>query len=364
MAMSMEWFLKKRDGQVYGPVTPEDLQQWAAAGRIAADDEVSNDETNWRRAAEVAELGLDWMVETSTGALYGPFNLLALGDLIRDGSVPAAAPIIHRVTGERHVLHEAMLLVVLEQNTRLAATAQELRAQLEDAEAELNEMASAPAEVIVPPGASGQAEWKDMAGKRDFFEKETQKWKRLHNDAIAAAQKRESELVERNEHLRREELAARMQLEQTQLSLVKLEKTLKQIGDTTVFRSDAEATTAQRAALFDAYNELSQRCGTLMDQLNSKSAELEEMLQSQDRIRSEAEQRVLTMEANMHKEREDADRARKRALQLEEDHLQLLRSFRDLNDRYIRLRQQATHVPSAENPWPPPPDVAKKRAQP
>jgi chromosome segregation ATPase len=206
-------------------------------------------------------------------------------------------------------------------------------------------------------------EWKDLAGKRDVFEKEAQKWKRLYTDAQAAAQKRENELTERNEHLRREESAARTQLEQTQFSLQKLEKTLKQIGDTTVYRNDAEATAAQRAALLDAYNELSQRCETLMDQLNGKSVELAELREAQEHIRGEADQRIQTMEAHLRKERDEADRARKRALQLEEDHLQLLRSFRDLNDRYIRLRQQASHVPSAENPWPPPADIVKKRKQ-
>jgi hypothetical protein len=155
------------------------------------------------------------MVEMGGGTLYGPFHLLALGDLIRDGSVPAAAPIIHRVTGERHILHEALLLVVLEQNTRLAATAQELRAELEAAQAELDELALAPSETSLP------ADWKDMAGKRDHFEREAQKWKRLYADAQTAAQQREKELTERNEHLRREEAAARIQLEQTQISLKK-----------------------------------------------------------------------------------------------------------------------------------------------
>ncbi|TAN38181.1 MAG: hypothetical protein EPN23_03190 [Verrucomicrobia bacterium] len=360
----MDWFLKKRDGQIYGPVTGAALQQWAAGGRIAADDEISSDQVTWHHAADVADLGLDWMVEMGNGTLYGPFHLLALGDLIREGSVPAAAPIIHRVTGERHILHEALLLVMLEQNTRLAATAQELRVELEKAQAELDELAIAPAEMTAPPGASGQAEWKDMAGKRDSFEKEAQKWKRLYTDAQAAAQTREAALNERIEHLRREDLAARTQLEQTQLSLRKLEKTLEQIGDTTVYHNDAEAAAGQRLALLDAYNELSRRCETLMDQLNAKSAELEELLQTQGLIRNEADQRVQAMEAHLRKERDEADRARKRALQLEEDHLQLLRSFRDLNDRYIRLRQQASHVPSAENPWPPPADVVKKKKLP
>ena len=66
----------------------------------------------------------------------------------------------------------------------------------------------------------------------------------------------------------------------------------------------------------------------------------------------------------MRKEREDADRARKRALLLEEDHLQLLRSFRDLNDRYIRMRQGTGHVSTAENPWPPPSETAHKAEPP
>lgn len=559
----MEWYLKKADGEVFGPVTTAALRQWATGGRIAPDDELSSDMETWMPAIDLPDLGLDWMVELGPDKIYGPFHLLALGDLIREGGVPAAAPIIHRVTGERHILHEALLLVVLEQNTRLAATAQELRLSLESTQAELDSIKIAPdlepaaesepapaapaaavaepsatpstpsapppaapetavtepvavaepvsepipvvtppalpastpaapapvpvapvsapkppelpplapaaappaepavhvaepaplvappvplaavakpAEVVAPvsaptapvvapvapvsatitpvikstppapppaepaavapaaaapalevsapiatpaapvtvtpppsaaasptllapPPPNRNAEWKEMAGKRDHFEKETNRWKRLYADLQASSTKREQELSERVEHLRREELAARTQLEQTQISLQKLEKTIKQISDVSVFPTAAEATAAQRAAILDAYNELSRRCDTLMDQLNAKSAELEEFEQSQQHIKEEADQRVQTVEAHMRKERDDADRARKRALLLEEDHIQLLRSFRDLNDRYIRMRQGTGHVSTSENPWPPPSETAPKPDQ-
>lgn len=559
----MDWFLKKKNGEVFGPIEQAVLQLWAAGGRIAPDDQVSSDQKTWRPAVEVPELGLDWMVELEGGALYGPFHLLALGDLIRDGSVPTTARIIHRITGNRHILHEALVLAVLEQNTRLAATVQELHAELETAQAsqdqlqkeraaaegeqaqrqedrtrltqELNAaklehsrlqdtlsgaqseqarlqqeldalkgerarlqedhtrltqavdaakrehdqlhdelkqretrladaakntdqlqhqlaelqkdqaaLKTAQAEQIrlqqerdalkgeqaqlhkdrthltqelsaaklahdrlqdelkqhtalqeeaaqkaqqlrqlilelqkennelkaaqdATPDARPNpttSEWKDMAGKRDFFEKETNKWKRMYADLHTASQKREGELAARIEQLRHEDLAVRTQLEEVQRSSRKLEQTLKQIGDTTVFHTDAEAAAAQRAALFDAYNELSRRCETLMDQLDAKSLEVNDVMQSHARSQEEAEHRLQTMESHLAKEREEADRARKRALQLEEDHIQLLRSFRDLNDRYIRLRQVAGHVPSAEHPWPPPQDIAKKNLPP
>ena len=432
----MEWYLQKANGEVFGPVPTAALRQWAASGRIAPDDQVSTDQESWMPAVDLPDLGLDWMVELGPENLYGPFHLLALGDLIREGSVPGSAPIVHRVTGERHVLHEALLLVVLEQNARLATTAQELRLALESSQAELDSIKLAPvlepvaepeaqpapaapaavaaepvsappapeletsapviAPVVVPvvaasvvepapltlpaaatasvaaptptllapPPPAKNAEWKEMAAKRDHFEKETHRWKRLYADLQAQTAKREQELAERVEHYRREELNARTQLEQAQISLQRLQNTFKQISDVAVFPSAAEASAAQRAAVLDAYNELSQRCDTLMDQLNAKSGELEELEQSQQRIKEDAEQRIQTVEANMRKEREDADRARKRALLLEEDHLQLLRSFRDLNDRYIRMRQGTGHVSTAENPWPPPREAAPKAEEP
>ncbi len=419
----MDWYLKKASGEVFGPVTTAALRQWAAGGRIAPDDEISSDQEAWLPAVDQPDLGLDWLVELAPDKVYGPFHLLALGDLIREGSVPATAPIVHRGTGERHVLHDALMLVVLEQNTRLAATAQELRQQLELAQAEIESLkampvmepppptppapeptpattAPVPVPAEPPPAAAAapvapaateaplpppptppvaaapivmaeppppplkNAEWKEMAAKRDHFEKETHRWKRLYSDAQAASQKRESELNERIEHLRREELAARTQLEQTQISLTKLQRTVKQISDATVFPTAGESAAAQRTALLDAYNELSRRCDALVDQINAKSSELEELMQNQLRIKEEADQRVQTVETNLRKEREEADRARKRALTLEEDHLQLLRSFRDLNDRYIRLRQGAGHVSSTEHPWPPPSELAPKKEPP
>jgi len=519
----MEWYLRKAGGEIFGPVPTAALRQWAAGGRIAPEDEVSSDQQTWMPAMDLPDLGLDWMVELGPDKAYGPFHLLALGDLIREGGVPAAAPIVHRVTGERHILHEALLLVVLEQNTRLAATAQELRLALESAQAELDTIKRAPelepattasateairpapaapsttpptpsaeplpatpaletaapvtapipvvappalpvstpapvqaapvaaptpaalpaalstalesaavakpAEAVVPvrepiapvappvapvpeivapvnsptlppspniasaavampadvfepvnappapavapsaaatpelqssPPPTKNAEWKEMASKRDHYEKEMHRWKRLYADLQTNSTNREQELSERVEHLRREEIATHTQLEQTQISLQKLQKTLNQISDVTVFPTATEATAAQRAAILDAYNELSSRCDTLMDQLNAKSAELEEFEQSQQHIKEEADQRVQTIEAHMRKERDDADRARKRALMLEEDHLQLLRSFRDLNDRYIRMRQGTGQGAAGGNPWPSPGETAPK----
>jgi hypothetical protein len=46
------------------------------------------------------------------------------------------------------------------------------------------------------------------------------------------------------------------------------------------------------------------------------------------------------MEDIVRRERSEADAARKRAAEMEENHLNLGKAYRDLNERFIRMREQ------------------------
>ena len=59
-------------------------------------------------------------------------------------------------------------------------------------------------------------------------------------------------------------------------------------------------------------------------------------------LKSEVE-RIQGQEATLRREQEEAEAARKKLIEVEETHLQLVQAYRDLNDRYIRSRQNA-HV--------------------
>ena len=91
---SQHWFLRLGDGGVFGPVSIATLVEWAKQGRVLAANEVSNDNSSWRPAASVEELGMTWYLESPGGALHGPFNRAAADLLARDGRLSEGARVI------------------------------------------------------------------------------------------------------------------------------------------------------------------------------------------------------------------------------------------------------------------------------
>ena len=119
----MSWFLKKTNGTVYGPVELARLQRWAGDGRIAPGDLLSPDQQTWRPASDVPEMDMVWQVELPDGTCYGPIHLLAMGDLIRDGTVLPTARVRNRQTGAEHILSQVLLQALLAQSAQLAGAA-------------------------------------------------------------------------------------------------------------------------------------------------------------------------------------------------------------------------------------------------
>src|SRR3989339_388928 len=84
-----KWYLKINEDMVYGPIPLATLCDWAAQGRVAAGNLVSQDEKIWIPAETVLDLKMDWLVELKNGEKYGPFNLLAAPYLVNRGIIKA-----------------------------------------------------------------------------------------------------------------------------------------------------------------------------------------------------------------------------------------------------------------------------------
>jgi len=84
---TQSWLLRKPDGSTYGPVDLDTLKQWAGTGRVAPEDHVSADGKEWVPATELPALEMRWEVLLEGGGRYGPLNILAVGELLLDGSV-------------------------------------------------------------------------------------------------------------------------------------------------------------------------------------------------------------------------------------------------------------------------------------
>lgn len=92
------WYLKKSDGNVYGPVRLADLKNWVKDSRVAPDDQLSPDQKQWMPAPELAALEMNCLVRYRNGVQYGPVHVRALCELIVDGDVPLDEPVLDKTT--------------------------------------------------------------------------------------------------------------------------------------------------------------------------------------------------------------------------------------------------------------------------
>ncbi len=89
-AKKVVWYVKGADEKVFGPIDSATLVAWAKEGRIESSFSLSCDErATWVAAPLVAELGMVWLVETTPGTFYGPFNRAVVDGLLAQGTITA-----------------------------------------------------------------------------------------------------------------------------------------------------------------------------------------------------------------------------------------------------------------------------------
>ena len=322
----MNWYLLKNDGTVYGPVGWSELQEWAADGRIAPEDCLSEDRRSWKSAPSFADLRMEWLVELDDGSRYGPIHLMALREMQQEGSLSGDTRLLHARTQEPTTLGDALktapapapIPVVMPVDAPPPVT---------------------PASTEEKPASSRaptRMEWKEIARSKDQFEREATKWRKMYEDERERADRAEKLVEERVEEWRRSELASRQTIEQLQHSIALLEKKILLMEQT--LDSDSNGQPAQTLALVQSYQELSERYDNLLQQLTLKSEEITSVLESRTQTEKYAAEQVQHMEELARREREEADVARRRAAELEQGHLDLVRAYRELNDRFIRFR--------------------------
>ena len=88
MDNSHHWFLMKNDdGSVFGPISFEQLRQWAMDAQVSPLDKVSSDGKTWMKAPMVPELQMDYLVEVSPDQFYGPTTLGAVREFLQMGEI-------------------------------------------------------------------------------------------------------------------------------------------------------------------------------------------------------------------------------------------------------------------------------------
>ena len=83
-----KWYLRKsHDGSEFGPITFEQLRQWAADAQVSPLDRVSTDGKTWLKAPMVPELEMDYLIEVGEDQFYGPTTVGALREFLNAGEI-------------------------------------------------------------------------------------------------------------------------------------------------------------------------------------------------------------------------------------------------------------------------------------
>ena len=210
------------------------------------------------------------------------------------------------------------------------------------------------------------ASYKDLAKANDTLRKEILKWKTMHEEERESARKRELNLTERINELRRRERAALSRQEDLARRLEHTERGYEMIvkaAESAAGEGEQSAVAAQMSILMDSHNKLSQSYDTLFQQLQEKTQELNQILENRRDLENQSGERIRAMENTLKCEQENADRARHQLAEMQQSHFQLVKSYREMNDRVIRFRQKfesgqisgkepKTHLPIASTELP------------
>ena len=128
MESAPTWYLMKNDdGTIFGPITFEQLHQWASDAQVSPLDKVSNDEKTWMKAPMVPELGMDYLIEVSPDQFYGPTTLGAVREFLVLGEINAETPVTNCRDGSVTMIRDIAELNVPEEED---ATQQPVRTSI------------------------------------------------------------------------------------------------------------------------------------------------------------------------------------------------------------------------------------------
>ena len=314
----MEWYLRKATGEQYGPADLDTLRAWAAEGRVAPDDAVSRDRQHWTPATDEVLLEIEWTLVGESAAPGAAYHLGVFEEWMKAGAVSPETPVRNVRTGRMATLREL------------------LGADEAPSESPETEAAGGPPETPAVERIPESATWQALARERDALADEARKWRALHDEIAAAARRRERECDERIRALESEAVRLQNALEHERRDLEALRED----------RATASAAAGESGDWSAAYHAIAASFRTLSEELEGRSREANALREELARVQAEAEERVRVASALAAKERSAANEARRAMAELERAHEDVIRSLRELNDRYIRLRERQSESPS------------------
>ena len=322
----MTWYLQKTDG-IYGPVDLAQLQHLATEGHLSPEDSVSeNPEDGWIPAHQLSALGMDWYVMLEDGTGYGPYHILAIGPMLEEGEIDPDTMLYSQSMDESFTASVALCSALLEKIKVLAHLVETADEQIELLTLQHDEDSE-----TVPAGF-GASSWREAMREKAEYEKASRKWEHLYQE------EREQNVYLRERSHELEKLLAQLEINsqnevhRLQEKITFAESRLDQLHESGLSQTGP-------AAVEMAQHELAAKFETVLHQLREKTSELNEAIQARHDTEEEQRQLMHRYELKIAAEREEAKVARERAASMEENYHDLLRSYREMNDRLIRIKR-------------------------
>jgi len=343
----LDWYIKKEDNSVFGPIGLPELKNWAAGGRVAPKDTISTDKSNWRTAHENTELHMDWTVELEDGGVYGPIHLLAFCDFLTDESVSFQTPISNIRYNVTYQLGEVLLPAVINRNNILLNAINTLTARIELMEktAKAEPSPNIDNDPVFEATGDKQAQWQAAMRDREKHQKNAIHWETLYKDEAKKTELRETEMQNELRELRQENLLLTTQLDKIKSELKGQKNINSEFEQFTAIADhpgddQIKMLKNQFKTLLESYNDISMQYERLSTQITGQSDELDHLRSAKTTTQKKADERIHSMMEDLKIEREEADDARRKLSEVEKNYNDLLKSYRGMNDQLIKLRQQ------------------------
>ncbi len=256
------WRIRTEKGDTFGPADLATLKTWALDGRLAPTHQASIDGQTWVAVTSMPELEMDWLAEVMSGSFYGPIHKKAMTELIKEGSISAAAPLFCRGTPQARAASE--------QEQQLENRVRELQQQLAGRTAEQEQRLAA------LRGELEQA--RSSLGARDLeFDAERQE----HKAALARLQ---AELFKRDGRI-----------SALETDVPRIEQLARDRQDLEARLSEAERRTAEHTRLTAQQREELDQSRALQRESERHAAQLKERLTSRERDHESLQESVRSL---------------------------------------------------------------------
>ncbi len=322
----MPYYYKDQD-QVFGPVELEMLYTWAQQGELSPQLPIAKDDPEgvYKPAAEWPELEMEWEV-TSEERVYGPLHVEAVIAFLENETFAPGDQARERATGETYEVIDLSCAVLMQQN-------EALREALESTPSQGEEHA---AYTDIP---HNKREWQDTLKQRDELAKEAVKWKKFYEDLGNRNERNVKQLNDQLDTLKADERIASDRIRNLEKQRRVLEERNLEIQESALAGASTSNDDAlELLTLKRAYNDLSDKLENVLDQLTVRTEQLEKIYAQRDELELTVRHKEEELQQTIREEREENHRIRRQHMDLENLHAELLRSFRELNDKMVQMR--------------------------